>query len=125
MKPLRILLVDDEPSILKIIKKRLETFGFEVFVAADGEAGLETARQKKPDLIILDIMMPKIDGIDTCKMLKEDKLTKRIPVIMFTAKNEPDEQFTGLMSGAEGYITKSAGSEALLNKIRTVMSRHS
>jgi len=123
-KTLRILLVDDEPSIVKIIKKRLETFRFEVLIAVDGQDGLEKARQEKPDLIILDIMMPKLNGIDACKELKRDETTQHIPVIMFTAKEEASDQFTGLTSGADGYITKSAGSEELLRQIRTVMSKY-
>lgn len=116
--PTRILLVDDEPSLVKLVKKRLETEGFEVSVAMDGEEALEKAVKETPDLIILDVMLPKMNGYDVCRRLKSDARYEKIPIILFTAlAQEKDEKF-GLESGADGYIRKPFRALELIEKIR-------
>ena len=118
----RILVVDDEASIVKILRKRLEQFGFEVSVAMDGQAALDKAREEHPALIILDIMLPILNGYEVCAKLKQDEAYKRIPIIMFTAKEESEHHLAGLMFGADAYIAKNCGSKVLLERIRTLLS---
>ena len=114
----RILLVDDDASIQKVYSKRLEVAGYEVVQAMDGEEALAKARQGKLDLIILDIMMPKLNGYEVCAQLKQDPATKAIPIIMFTAKGQLQEHVVGLMFGADAYISKVARSDVLLESIK-------
>lgn len=117
----RILLVDDEPNIVKIINRRLLSEGFEVLIAMDGIAALEQARTGKPDLIILDVMLPKLNGYEVCRQLKQDTRYKKIPIIMLTAlAQESDEEF-GLEMGTDAYIRKPFKAQQLLQKIRELI----
>ena len=109
----RVLLADDEPAILKIIGKRLEVAGFHVIAAMDGQAALLKAHQESPDLIILDVMMPQLDGFEVCTRLKQDPRFKHIPVIMFTAKDQDEDYWKGKACGADAFISKPAGAQAL------------
>ena len=102
----RILLVDDEPNILTTVGARLTAMGFEVLVARDGQEGLDLARKESPDAILLDLMLPKLDGYKVCRMLKFDKLYGHIPVIMFSAKGSDADKKLAEQSGADAYMVK-------------------
>lgn len=102
----RILLVDDEPNIQTIVSARLRVMGFEVLIAGDGQEGLDLARKEFPDAIVLDLMLPKLDGYKVCRMLKFDKTFQHIPVIIFSAKkSEPDKKLAE-QAGADAYLLK-------------------
>ncbi|OGW85140.1 MAG: hypothetical protein A3C35_03210 [Omnitrophica bacterium RIFCSPHIGHO2_02_FULL_46_11] len=114
----RILVVDDEPYIVKMVESRLKANGYEVLSALDGQAGLDKAKQEKPDLIILDLMLPKVDGYEVCATLKQDSRYQNIPIILFSAKAAEEDQRMGLEDcGADGYLTKPFEPQALLSKV--------
>ncbi len=117
----RVLLVDDEPGIVKFVGRRLEFAGFEVITATDGQDGLTKARIGRPDVIILDLMMPKMNGMEMCAALKQDEQTRRIPVIIFTAKGRDMDEKLCRECGADAYITKSQRSSALLEQIEALL----
>jgi DNA-binding response OmpR family regulator len=114
----RILIVDDERDLVETITFRLEASGYEVLTAYDGAEGLEKARDEKPDIILLDVMMPKMDGYQVCRMLKFDEEFKNIPVLMLTARGQDQDKKTGNDVGADGYITKPFDSKVLLDSIK-------
>ena len=114
-----ILAVDDTPENLEILQVRLEANGYEVATAADGEEGLERARALEPDLILLDIMMPKLDGIAVVRLLKGEPRLKTIPVILVTAKADTRDVVQGLDAGADDYLTKPFEHAALLARVRS------
>ena len=117
----RILVVDDEADMVFAVKMQLEAEGFEVLSAQDGQEALEKARQEKPDLIILDLMLPKIDGYKVCRMLKFDEKYKGIPVILFTARVREADEKIGYEVGADAYLTKPFEPKVLSKKIRELM----
>ena len=117
----RILLVDDEPSIVKMVGKRLEVEGFEVLIAMDGQDGLDKARSQSPDLIVLDLMLPKLNGYEICTMLKQDARYQKIPVVLFTAKAQEKDEKLGMECGANGYVRKPFRAQELLEKIRGLL----
>ena len=117
----RILLVDDEPSIVKMVGKRLEVEGFDVLIATDGQDGLTKARTQSPDLIVLDLMLPKLNGYEVCTMLKQDSRYQKIPVVMFTAKAQEKDEKLGLECGANAYVRKPFRAQELLGKIRSLL----
>ena len=119
----KILLVEDDSYLVKAITIRLEANDFEVVAAIDGEEGLAKARSEKPDLIILDIMLPKMSGFDICRKLKIDKLYRDIPIIMLTAKFQPSDIEFGKEMGADAYITKPFDSQVLLAKIEELRKK--
>lgn len=119
----RILIVDDEEDILNLLKFRLEANSYEVLIASDGQEGLNKARNEKPDLVILDLMLPKIDGYKVCRMLKFDESYKNIPIIIFTAKNQKKDEDLGKEMGADAYVTKPFEPEMLLEKIRVLLRK--
>ncbi|TAN61966.1 response regulator transcription factor [bacterium] len=114
----RLLIVDDEQDLAEMIKFRLEANGYETLLAHDGQAALDTARKEKPDLIILDLMLPKMDGYKVCGLLKNDSRYSRIPIIIFTAKGQEDDMKLGREAGANAYLTKPFDPAALLGKIK-------
>jgi len=118
----KILLVDDEPHIVIMLENRIRQAGFEVITASDGQTGLEKARKEKPDLIILDVMLPKLDGYKVCRMLKFDEKYKHIPIIMFTARAQEEDKKMGETVGADGYITKPFEPQVLLGKIKELLA---
>ncbi len=118
----KILLIDDDKNMVRMLKIRLESEGFNVISAYDGEEGLEKTLKEKPDLIILDIMLPKMDGYQVCQKLKEDRKTWDIPVLMLTAKGDLESRFTGLFSGAIEYMSKPYESKMLLRNIKQMLS---
>ena len=117
----RILVVDDEIYIVHILDFSLGMEGYEVITALDGEQALEKARSEKPDLIVLDIMMPKLDGYETCKRLKADPETKDVPVILLSAKGRNVDQKVGFEVGADDYITKPFSPRKLVERINAIL----
>ena len=117
----RILVVDDEIYIVHILDFSLGMEGYEVITALDGEEALRKASETKPDLIVLDIMMPKMDGYETCKALKADEATKDIPVILLSAKGRNVDMQTGYDVGADEYITKPFSPRKLVDRINTML----
>ncbi len=102
----KILIVDDEKDIVETLSFMLEAKGFEIISAYDGEEGLKLAKEESPDLIILDVMMPKINGYKICRLLKYDAKYKNIPIIMVTARSQDTDKLIGEETGADEYITK-------------------
>ena len=117
----RILVVDDEIYIVHILDFSLGMEGYEVLTALDGEQALEKARDEKPDLIVLDIMMPKLDGYETCRRLKADADTKDVPVILLSAKGRNVDQKVGFEVGADDYITKPFSPRKLVERINAIL----
>ncbi|MBA7713745.1 Protein-glutamate methylesterase/protein-glutamine glutaminase [subsurface metagenome] len=117
----RILVVDDVESIVMSVKKFLERHRYEVITANDGQEGLEKAKTEKPDLIVLDLMLPKMNGYKVCGLLKKDTRYAKIPVVMFTAKAQEKDVKLGQEVGADAYITKPYESEVLLAKIKELL----
>ncbi|MBN1203051.1 MAG: response regulator transcription factor [Anaerolineae bacterium] len=116
----RILVVDDEPRMIGFIRMNLELEGYQVFEAHNGIDALEVIRTQLPDLVLLDVMMPELDGFETLRMLRE---FSNIPVIMLTAKGEEDDKVYGLELGADDYVTKPFGSRELSSRVRAVLRR--
>lgn len=121
MSKKRILVVEDEAEMVEAIRIRLEQANYEVLVAGDGVEALEKARKEKPDLIILDIMIPKVDGYAVCSLLKRDVKSNTIPIIMLTAKAQESDRMVGLIAGADAYIAKPYHHEILLAKIKELL----
>ena len=120
-KKKKILVVDDEPATVEMIADFLKASDFEVLVAYDGRQGLDRARAEKPDLIVLDIMMPKLDGFKVCWLLKLDKKYRHIPIIILTAKASPSDRETSYKSGADAYLVKPLDTMRLLAMIRKLL----
>jgi two-component system, OmpR family, alkaline phosphatase synthesis response regulator PhoP len=120
--PGKILVIDDEPDIVDICRDYLHASGFEVITAADGIQGLAQARQQKPDLVVLDLMLPGMDGLDVCRSLRRDG---NVPIVMLTARIEEADRLIGLELGADDYITKPFSPRELVARVRTVLRRAS
>ncbi len=114
----RILVVDDEVDLVETIRFSLELEGFEILVAYNGEEALNQARKEKPDLILLDLMLPKLDGYKVCRLLKFDERYKHIPILMLTAKSQDKDKTIGLETGANEYITKPFDMDDLMKKVK-------
>ena len=119
MPPL-ILVVDDEPRVARLARDYLEKNGFRVLTAADGQSALTTARREKPDLVILDLMLPVIDGREVCRILRRES---DVPIVMLTALSEEIDQVAGLEIGADDYITKPFSVRALVARVRALLRR--
>lgn len=119
--PPLILIVEDNPSSLDILKTRLAANHYEVLAATDGQAGLESAKKVHPDLILLDIMMPKMDGIEVCRRLKNDPALPFIPIIMVTAKASTKDIIKGLEAGSDEYLTKPVDHGALIARVKSML----
>jgi len=117
----KILIVDDEPNILRTVADRLRMTGYEVVTAADGEEGLERALEEKPDLILLDILMPRLDGFATLDRLGQITETRDIPVIMLTARSQAEDVLRATASGAADYVVKPFDLVGLIEKIDKVL----
>ncbi len=118
-----ILVVEDEPKSLKLIRDLLQVSGYKTIEATDGEQGVKLAKSKKPDLILMDIMMPKMDGYTACRAIRADKATKAIPVVMLTALDYELNKELGKDMGADGYITKPFSHQELLAVINRFLSK--
>jgi len=114
----KILVVDDEPDIVSMLKMRLEASGYEVITAGDGNTAYGKAKSDAPDLIILDLMLPGMDGYQVCRLLKFDEKYRRIPIIMLTAKGQKEDKEWGEKVGADFYMAKPFEAKELLSKIK-------
>jgi adenylate cyclase len=119
--PSRILIVDDNPTNVKVLQTRLAAEGYEVLTAADGEEGLAAARQHTPDLILLDVMMPKLDGFEVCRRLRADTAFPFTPIIMVTAMADSKDVIAGLEAGGDEYLTKPVDHAALAARVRSML----
>lgn len=119
----RILVVDDEQDILELIRYNLSREGYQLDTVTSGEEAIKIARDRHPDLIILDLMLPGIDGLDVCRLLKGETRTAHIPIIMLTAKGEDSDVVTGLELGAEDYMTKPFSPKVLIARVRNILRR--
>ena len=120
--PKKILLADDEADIVNLVSARLKASGYEVVPAGDGETALKLAKERQPDLVILDVMMPKLDGYKVCRLLKFDSRYKGIPVIMLTARTQPEDIQLATECGADAYLTKPLNSQEFLAKIAELLA---
>ena len=119
----RILIAEDSPTILEIMKDVVESAGFDVIPAVDGKEALDKSRNEKPDLIVLDIMLPHIDGYKVCAMLKFDNTYKNIPIIIMTARAGDDDKQQGKEVKADTYLTKPLDPELLVSKIKELLEK--
>jgi len=119
----KILVVDDEQNILELIRYNLEKEGYRVLLAQDGSSAVELARLEKPDLILLDVMLPKLDGLAACRVLRQNEDTKNIPIIMISARGEELDKVLGLEMGADDYVTKPFSTRELLARIKARLRR--
>ena len=119
----KVLLIDDEPDILEILSYHLEKEGFLIKTAKNGVEGLEVARDFNPDLIVVDLMMPEMDGIETCMQIREDENLKNTLVALLTARSEDYSQIAGFESGADDYITKPIKPRVLVSRIKALLRR--
>jgi two-component system phosphate regulon response regulator PhoB len=115
--------VEDEKSIITLIKYNLEKEGFKVFCAETGEDALKIIKEKTLDVVILDWMLPDVSGIEVCRQIKKDKKLKNVPVLILTAKGEPDDKIKGLEVGADDYVTKPFNNKELLLRIKSLIKR--
>ena len=118
---IRLLLVDDEPDLVQMVSVRLKAAGYEIATAYDGQEALEKVRQAQPDLMILDLMLPKLDGYKVCRLLKFDERTRVIPILIFTARAQVEDVTLATECGADAYLTKPFEAKALLAKIQELL----
>jgi two-component system alkaline phosphatase synthesis response regulator PhoP len=124
MNKQKVLLVDDEQDILDLIGFNLEKEGFEVFTANNGRDGLELARKNNPDLVLLDVMMPGMDGMETCRELRDDDNLKNVLIAFLTARNEDYSQIAGFDAGADDYIAKPIKPRVLVSRVKALLRRN-
>src|SRR5579871_2365072 len=118
-----LLLIEDDPDIVELVQYNLEREGFRVASARDGERGLHDASSNHPSLILLDLMLPGMEGLEVCRALRHNRVTKRIPVVMLTAKGEETDIVLGLEMGADDYVTKPFSPRELAARVRAVLRR--
>lgn len=118
-----VLIIEDEKNIAELVKYNLEQAGFRVLTALKGDLGLEKAKSEKPDLIILDLMLPGLNGLELCKILKRDDKTANFPIIMLTAKSQEADKVVGLELGADDYVTKPFSPRELVARVKAVLRR--
>ena len=123
MNPKKILLVDDEVDLVETVRFPLEMEGYHVLVSYNGEDALNQARKENPDLILLDLMLPKLDGYKVCRLLKFDERYKHIPILMLTAKTQEKDKVLGLETGADEYITKPFEMDYLMEKVKAYLGK--
>lgn len=123
MSKKKIMVVDDEADIRELIKFNLEKEGFDVILVSDGESALVEARLRNPDLIILDVMLPGIDGVEVCFKLKSDSAYKSIPIVMLSARSDESDQLVGLKIGADDYLVKPFSPKVLVAKVTAMLRR--
>lgn len=121
--PGTIVIVEDEANIVELVKYNLDREGYRTLYANDGRKGLELIKQELPDLVILDLMLPELDGLSVCKQLRSDAQTKSIPIIILTAKSEEADRVLGLEMGADDYVTKPFSPRELVARVRAVLRR--
>jgi two-component system phosphate regulon response regulator PhoB len=121
----KILLVEDERSLTDVLEYNLEREGYEVFIAHEGKEGLRKAQTILPDVVILDLMLPGMSGLDICKELKSSNKTSNLPILMLTSKSEESDQIVGFAVGADDYVTKPFSTKVLLQRIKALLRRKS
>ncbi|WP_169569719.1 phosphate regulon transcriptional regulator PhoB [Sneathiella limimaris] len=121
---MNVLIVEDEPSMVELLRYNLESEGFEVTSASDGEEAILSIEEQKPDLVLLDWMLPKLSGIEICRRLRRDQEFRNLPIIMITARAEETDRIRGLDVGADDYVSKPFSPAELLARIRAVLRRH-
>ena len=119
--PPRILVVDDTPANVHILQARLAANGYDIVTAADGEEALAAVKGTQPDLILLDVMMPKMDGFEVCRRLRADVSLPFIPIVLVTAKNDPKDVIAGLEAGGDEYLTKPVDQAALVARVKSML----
>jgi len=119
----KILVVDDEADLVETVRFPLEMEGFNVLVSYNGEDALNQARKEKPDLILLDLMLPKLDGYKVCRLLKFDEKYKHIPILMLTAKTQEKDKILGKETGADEYITKPFDIDELMKRVKAYLQK--
>lgn len=122
-KDIKILLVDDEPDILEIVGYNLKNEGYQIFTAANGIEAVDAAREVSPHLILLDVMMPEMDGIEACEKIRETKGLEDVIIAFFTARGEDYSQVAGFEAGADDYITKPVKPKVLVSKVKSLLRR--
>src|SRR5215212_7535089 len=120
-----VLVIDDEKDLLELVRYNLEKEHLDVITASDGQSGLDIGLRHKPDLVLLDLMMPGMTGLEVCKQLRGDARTSRVPIIMLTAKAAETDKIVGLEMGADDYITKPFSVRELVARVRAVLRRSS
>ena len=119
----KILIVDDEKNIVEAVKYSLEKEGFRTIVARDGASALDLARQELPDIVLLDWMLPEVDGLEVCRLLKHNDTTKHMSIIMLTVKSEETDKVLGLEMGADDYVTKPLSPRELVARVKAILRR--
>ena len=125
MKKGTILVIDDEKDLIELLSYNLGKEGYDVIVAHDGQSGLDVVKKHRPDLVVLDIMMPGLDGLQVCQRLRADPRTGRIPIIMLTAKATETDRIVGLELGADDYVTKPFSPREVIARLKAVLRRSS
>lgn len=119
-----VLIIDDEADIRDILEYNLKKEGFNVFTASNGRKGIEIARSEQPDIVILDVMMPEMDGIEVCDVLRKDPTTKHIRICFLTARSEDYSQIAGLDAGADDYVSKPIKPRVLISRLKAILRRN-
>jgi two-component system, OmpR family, phosphate regulon response regulator PhoB len=119
----RILIIEDERGLTEVLSYNLEREGYEVLIAHDGQEGLRKAQMQLPDIILLDLMLPKVDGLEVCRELRAGERTRHVPILMLTAKAEETDQVVGFRMGADDYVTKPFSIKVLLQRIKALQRR--
>ena len=120
----KMLVIEDDRSLAGVIEYNFANAGYEVFCAHDGQDGINQARNKLPDIILLDLMIPVIDGVEVCRQLRAESATRETPIIMVTAKFEETDQLIGFSVGADDYVVKPFSVRVLMEKVKTLLRRH-
>jgi len=119
----RILIIEDDPDIVELVRYNLSKEGYQVAAVGDGVAGLEKIRKSQPDLLVLDLMLPKLSGMEVCKEIRRDQALKQLPILMLTARGEEMDRVIGLEVGADDYVTKPFSPRELVARIRALLRR--
>ena len=124
MSKKKLLIIEDDRSLANVVEYNFANSGYEVFCARDGQDGINQARNRMPDVILLDLMIPVIDGIEVCRQLRAESTTRETPIIMVTAKSEEVDQLIGFSVGADDYVIKPFSVRVLMEKVKTLLRRH-
>ncbi len=119
----RILVIEDDRALADVLRYNLSQAGFDVAVAHDGQDGLNQARRRRPDLVVLDLMLPVIDGLEVCKRLRSDPLTRDMKIIMLTAKSDESDELVGFVLGTDDYVTKPFSVKVLIERVKALLRR--
>lgn len=120
----KLLIIEDDRSLASVVEYSFANSGYEVFCAHDGQDGINQARNKMPDIILLDLMIPVVDGVEVCRQLRAESTTRETPIIMVTAKSEEVDQLIGFSVGADDYVIKPFSVRVLMEKVKTLLRRH-